>query len=103
MATTNWPFIAVDDSGRPVIEGKRMKVLQLVQEQAAFAWGAEQLCRQYPHLSLAEIHAALGYYHEHRAECDELLDQEEQRLSELKTLLEDLGLQERLRRAKQRK
>jgi uncharacterized protein (DUF433 family) len=102
MTATAWPFIAVDDLGRPIIQSKGMKVLQLVSEHLAFDWDAEQLRRQHPHLALSEIHAALGYYHEHRAECDELLEREEQELCELRRTLEDPVLQERLRRAKRR-
>ena len=37
-------------------------------------WSAEEIARQYRHLSLAEIHAALTYYFDHREEIeDELL------------------------------
>ena len=39
-------------------------------------WSAEEIARQYPHLTLAEIHAALGYHYVHREEIDaELADE----------------------------
>jgi len=33
-------------------------------------WSAEEIVRQYPHLTAAEVHAALGYYYDHSAEID---------------------------------
>lgn len=102
MASTAWPFIEVDERGRPAIRSKGLTVLQLVREHANYDWDAEQLHRQHPHLVLAEIYAALGYYYEHRAECDALLDSEDQRLEILKNQVVNPGLQERLRLARDR-
>lgn len=100
MASTAWPFIELDDRGRPTIQSRGLTVLQLVREHAAYDWDAGQLRRQHPHLSLAEIYAALGYYYEHRTECDEMLECENERLEVLKRKLVDPGLQERLRAAR---
>jgi hypothetical protein len=36
-------------------------------------WSAEELVRQYPYLTLAEVHAALTYYLDHRNEIEEEL------------------------------
>jgi len=33
-------------------------------------WSAEEIVRHYPYLSLGEVHAALGYYFDHRVEID---------------------------------
>lgn len=38
--------------------------------QIANGWSAEEIVRQYPHLTAAEVHAALGYYYDHREEID---------------------------------
>ncbi len=100
MTATAWPFIELDDTGCPTIQAGGLKVLQLVREHVMFDWDAEQLRRQHPHLSLAEVHAALGYYHEHRGECDAMLEREEQRLEVLKDQLVNPALQERLRLAR---
>ena len=99
MSSTAWPFIEFDETGSPTLRGKGTKVLHLVRENLAFDWDAEQLRRQHPHLSLAEIHAALGYYHEHRDACDEMLEREDQRSEALKLQLVNPSLQERLRLA----
>ena len=39
-------------------------------DQIAHGWSAEEIHFQHPHLSLGQIHAALGYYHNHKAEMD---------------------------------
>ena len=41
-----------------------------------YGWSAEEIARQYPHLTLAEIHAALGDYYDHREEIDAKLADE---------------------------
>ena len=61
MQTTAWPFIELDDRGRPLIQGTRYKVLLLVEEHRLYDWDAEQLRRQHPDLSLPQLHAALGF------------------------------------------
>jgi hypothetical protein len=42
----------------------------LVTDYAGRGWSAEEIVVQYPYLTLAEIHAALAYYHDHREEID---------------------------------
>jgi uncharacterized protein (DUF433 family) len=46
----------------------RVRVSHIVLPHLMHGWSAEELARQYPHLSLAEIHAALGYYFDHAEE-----------------------------------
>jgi len=42
----------------------------VVLDKMAHDSSPEQMHVQYPHLSLAQIHAALSYYYEHQAELD---------------------------------
>lgn len=100
MSTTAWPFIEMDDNGRPCIQRTGLKVLLLIREHLVYDWDAELLRRQHPHLTLAEIHAALGYYYEQRTACDLMLEREDQQLESLRSQLVDPALQERLRLAR---
>ena len=95
MSATAWPFIEVDEAGSPTIPTKGLKVLQLVREHLAYGWNAEQLRRQHLHLSRRSTWC--GYYYENRAECDEMLHRDDQRLETLKDQLVNPALQERLR------
>ncbi len=61
--------------GRPIIAGTRTRVANIV---AYYKLGLspEELAREFPHLSLSQIHDALSYYYEHRREIDSEIDEE---------------------------
>lgn len=48
----------------------RIRVAQIAADHIGNGWSAEEIIRQYPHLMAAEVHAALGYYYDHREEID---------------------------------
>lgn len=100
VSATAWPFIVTDEAGIGRIEGTRTKVIEVALDHLAYGWDADQIHRQYPSLSLPQIHAALGYYYEHREECDRQIDAARRRTEELLKQLADPALQERLRRLK---
>jgi uncharacterized protein (DUF433 family) len=62
--------IEVDADGTARIAGTRLKVIHLVMDQAANGSTADQMQAQFPPLTLAQIYAALTYYHDHKAELD---------------------------------
>ncbi len=66
-----YPHIDSDAQGAPVIAGTTMKVVELVMAQRAHGWSSEELCFQFPHLSMADVHAALAYYWDHQSALDE--------------------------------
>ncbi len=66
-----YPHIDYDAQGAPIVAGTTMKVVELVMAQRAHGWSPEELCFQFPHLSMADVHAALAYYWDHESEIDE--------------------------------
>lgn len=48
----------------------RTRVAMIVADYLWRGWSAEEIVRQYPHLTLAEVHAALAYYHDHRDDIE---------------------------------
>jgi len=62
--------IEVDEKGVARIAGTRMKVTDLVLDKMANDSTPEEMARQFPPLTLAQIHAALAYYYDHRPELD---------------------------------
>ena len=48
----------------------RTRVAMIVADYLCRGWSAEEIARQYPYLSLAEVHAALTYYFDHREEIE---------------------------------
>lgn len=62
--------------GEPVIKGTRISV-SLIASWWRLGWSINQMLESYPHLRLAQICDALGYYDDHR---DEILDYIEENL-----------------------
>ena len=71
MPTLDYPHItrAANDVAR-LERLPRIRVAQIAADHIANGWSAEEIIRQYPHLNAAEVHAALGYYFDHREEVD---------------------------------
>src|ERR1035438_10300268 len=59
-----------DECGVAWVADTNTKVIEVAMDQAAYGWGAEEIHAAHPHLSLAQIHAALSYYHDHKSELD---------------------------------
>jgi uncharacterized protein (DUF433 family) len=74
VATNN--HIQIDDLGIARIDGSRMKVIHLVKEMLARNSSPEALCEAFPHLSLAQVHAALSYYYDHQSQVDAQIKRE---------------------------
>lgn len=71
MPSLDYPHIVAANGEAPRLERlPRIRVAQIVADHLGHGWSAEEIARQYPHLTLAEIHAALGYYHDHRETID---------------------------------
>jgi uncharacterized protein (DUF433 family) len=62
--------IWLDDQGRPWIDNTNVKVIEVVLDKVGWGLTPEQIHEEYPHLSLAQIHAAFSYYYDHKDEID---------------------------------
>ncbi len=62
--------IRLDERGVAWIADSNIKVIEVAMDHAAYEWDAEEIHAAHPHLSLAHIHAALSYYHDHKFEMD---------------------------------
>jgi uncharacterized protein (DUF433 family) len=76
--------VSIDERGVPWIEGTRTKIIEIALDQIAHGWSPEEIHFQHPHLSLGQIHAALGYYYDHKAEMDAELQQSLERVQRLR-------------------
>jgi len=57
-------------SGEPIVRGTRLAVRHIVLASQEFA-GPDGVLEAYPHLTTADVQAALSFYEAHRAEIDE--------------------------------
>jgi uncharacterized protein (DUF433 family) len=62
--------------GRPIIAGTGMTVRRIV-GWYQLGYNPEEIEREIPHLTLAQIYAALAYYHANRKEIDTDIAEEE--------------------------
>ena len=62
--------IRLDERGAAWIADTNVKVIEVAMDHAAYDWDAEEIHAAHPHLSLAHIHAALSYYHDHKSQMD---------------------------------
>jgi uncharacterized protein (DUF433 family) len=77
-------LIELDKEGVPWIVGANTKVVEVVLDKLAHNSTPEEMHEQYPHLSLAQIHAALSYYYEHQAEVDADIERRDRFVEELR-------------------
>ena len=66
-------YIAKDPErrgGRAIIAGTNFPVSSVANYVLRHGLIPEELVRRFPHLTLAQVHAALAYYYDHREEID---------------------------------
>ena len=69
--------------GKPRIAGRRITVHHIAVWHERLGRSADDIAREH-HLTLAQVHAALAYYFDNRAEVDAEIRAEEQFVSEMK-------------------
>jgi uncharacterized protein (DUF433 family) len=70
--------------GKPRIAGTRIKVEQVVLWHERQGMSPAEIVSTWPHLTLADVHAALAYYHDHREEIEADLAEGERLFEALK-------------------
>lgn len=69
--TTAYPHIAKEDGSAARLKNHpRTRVAMIVMDYLVRGFGPEDLVRHYPYLRLAEVHAAMTYYHDNQDEID---------------------------------
>jgi uncharacterized protein (DUF433 family) len=86
MTTVVETHIRLDKAGVAWIEDTNTKAIEVAMDTVAHGWSPEEIHFQHPHLSLAQIHSALAYYHDHKSEFDE---QMQRSLREATSMLRD--------------
>ena len=64
--------------GQPRIAGTRIKIKHIALEYEKLGWSADQICDAHPGLTLAQVHAAMSYYYDHKEEIDESTRRDEE-------------------------
>jgi len=85
-------------SGKPRIAGHRITVQNIVIWYEHLGKGLDEICAEYD-LSLADVHAALAYYFDHREEVDQSIADDEAFIKALKQQTSS-PLEEKLKKQK---
>ncbi|MGM0575287.1 MAG: DUF433 domain-containing protein [Myxococcota bacterium] len=84
LRKTDWGHIVIDNDGTPVIAGTSIKVVEVVLDHVAYGWSPEELHFQHPHLSMGQIHSALAYYWDHKANFERDIERRLERVEDLR-------------------
>lgn len=95
--STGYEHIAITVDGVPTIEGTTTKVIELVLETMAYGWSPEELHLQHPHLSLGQIHSALGYYWDHKEELDKDIERRFEQADRMREMMGQSPLVDKLK------
>src|SRR5215212_1768690 len=96
MTTVATAHVAVDEDGAAWIDNTRVKVVEVVVDKIAHGSSPEEMHFQYPHLSLAQIHAALAYYYDHQAELEADIERRWHEADELAKNISDSSFRQKL-------
>jgi len=69
--------------GRPRLAGHRITVADVAVWHEKMGWSIDEIANEY-HLTLAQVYAALAYYHDHRAEIEARLEADRRLVARLK-------------------
>ena len=78
------------------MDDTNVKVVEVVLDHLAYGWNAETIQENHPHLSLAQVYAALARYYDHQLELDAEIEQQDKRIHALRAGSGPSSLQRRL-------
>jgi len=97
MTAATTTHIRLDGRGVAWIDETNTKVIEVAMDMIAHGWSPEEIHFQHQHLSLAQIHAALGYYYDHKDELDARMRQSAREVKQLREAAGESPLRKRLR------
>ncbi|MBF2009376.1 MULTISPECIES: DUF433 domain-containing protein [Chlorogloeopsis] len=80
-------------SGKPRIAGHRIRVQDIVIWHERLGFSPDEIVSQYPSITLADVYAALAYYHDHLEEIRQQILEDEEFAKQLQAQTHSLLLQ----------
>ncbi len=84
MRTSAAPHVWLDDRGVAWLDETNTKVREVALDVIAHGWSPQEIHLNHPHLSLAQIHAALAFYYDHKAHIDSEIGDSHKRIQALR-------------------
>jgi len=96
MSTIATTLIEVDEHGVAWLVGTTTKVIEIATDKLAHGPSPEEMHIEYPHLSLAQIYAALAYYYENQTDLDVEIEWRRREADDLAVQSSDPALRQKL-------
>ncbi|MFQ5710069.1 MAG: DUF433 domain-containing protein [bacterium] len=100
VVETSYEHIILNEKNQAIIEGTRIKVIELVLDKIAYGWSPEELQYQHPQLTLGQVYSALAYYADHQEELDKEIETQLQQIDQLRESVRPTPLVQRLKAKK---
>ena len=84
MSTMTAPtaHIRLDEMGVARVDDTNTEVVDIITDWLAHGSSPAEIHFQFPHLSLAQIHAAFSYYYDHKEEIDREIEEDDREFEE---------------------
>jgi len=96
MATLTAPHIWLDERGVAWVDDTNTKVREIALDVVAHGWSPKEIHLNHPHLSLAQIHAALAFYYDHKSGLDAEIESSLRRAEEIRAAAGESPIRKRL-------
>jgi len=96
MPTLAAPHVWLDERGVAWVDETNTKVREIALDVIAHGWSPKEIHLNHPHLSLAQIHAALAYYYDHKSDLDAEIEQSLRRVEEIRATVGESPIRKRL-------
>lgn len=97
QATQAMPHIWLDEKGRAWIDDTNTKVVEVALDHVGYGWTVEEMHANHPHLSMAQLHAAMACYFDHKDYFDAEIDRIGKQADALAASQKDSPLRQKLR------
>src|SRR3954462_13874327 len=98
--THSLSHIVLDEQGAAWVDDTNVKVIEIALDHLAYGWSADAMHEQFPHLSLAQIHAALAFFYDHQEEFEQEIRRQEETIARDRSQAGDSPAQRRLKQLK---
>ena len=96
MPTLAAPHIWIDERGVAWVDETNTKVMEIALDAIAQGWSPKEIHLNHPHLSLAQIHAALAYYYDHKSNLDAEIEEGLRRVEAMQAAAGESPIRKRL-------
>ncbi len=83
--------------GKPCVAGTRIRVWDIYVSHEVRGMTPDEIVAQYPEISLAEVHAAMAYYWDHREAIDKQIKEADEFVDQLRAVTGPGPLERKLR------